>query len=627
MAFDPKKIADELLWLKANPQFEERPASITEFLGEEYLNIEKGVRPGIKAELIELFGDTTNPQRISRYRWAMFSGAIGIGKTTMASIILPYMSHWVLCLKDPQDFYDLLPGSRIALMQMSTSEDQAVETVFGDIKARIEHSKWFVENYPFDPKFTKQIRFSKDIWILPGNSQETTFEGYNILGGILDEADSHKQTKEKDYAEVGFDTINSRIESRYQDRGFLLVVGQMKKANGFAKKKYEELKKSSEAHTVLMTIWESIGWSKFLNPDGTRNSFWYDSKRKEIVRSELASMIGAEAKNLIEIPTVYRSNFENNPEKALRDLAGIPPAAGDPFISLTYKLDEAVSRWQIRNHNIGSPVTTDPVRPQFEKWFTALNSLKRAVHIDLAYSGAGDALGLAMGHVSEMVDLDSELKPYIVFDFLLRMKAPAGTQIMIQDIRRIIYDLKDELGFKIRTVSMDGFQSTDTMQQLRKKRYNVEYLSVDRSKLPYEDLRDAIYENRIEFPPYMTYLNKGSTELVQIAVKELMELEDNDKKVDHPASGSKDVADAMAGVVNSLMGDRVYRRGVGSNRQLTDDYSDDSSNSGKQDSGSEAKRLQDMLQGGLKTQVPPLINLGSGVDLSMPIPPRLMPGR
>jgi hypothetical protein len=31
---------------------------------------------------------------------------------------------------------------------------------------------------------------------------------------------------------------------------------------------------------------------------------------------------------LIEIPNVYRREFENNPEKALRDLAGIPPATG-----------------------------------------------------------------------------------------------------------------------------------------------------------------------------------------------------------------------------------------------------------------------------------------------------------
>ena len=117
--------------------------------------------------------------------------------TTIASIVLPYLAHWVLCLRNPQDFFNLLPGSRIAFMQMSTSGQQAKEVVFGDIKARIENAPWF-KNHPYDPKFKNQLRFKGDIWILPGDSGETTFEGYNICGGILDEADSHLVTEHKD---------------------------------------------------------------------------------------------------------------------------------------------------------------------------------------------------------------------------------------------------------------------------------------------------------------------------------------------------------------------------------------------------------------------------------------------
>src|SRR6478752_1826844 len=145
----------ELQWLQANPAFAEKPASIDEFLGPEYLNIAAGVRPGVRQALIDIFGDDANPSRIANVQYAMVTGAIGIGKTTFAGIALPYMVHWVLCLKDPQGFFGLLPGSRIAFMQMSTSEDQAREVIFGDIVARIRHSPWFVQNAPHDPKFTK----------------------------------------------------------------------------------------------------------------------------------------------------------------------------------------------------------------------------------------------------------------------------------------------------------------------------------------------------------------------------------------------------------------------------------------------------------------------------------------
>lgn len=563
---NPANILAELKWLKDNPEFEERPATIREFIGPQYLNIEGKVRPAIMAELEIIFGDKVDSEHIATVGKAMITGGIGIGKTTIASIVLPYLAHWVLCLKDPQEFFNLLPGSRIAFMQMSTSGQQAKEVIFGDIKARIEHSPWFSEKYPYDRNFKNQLRFPKEIWILPGDSSETTFEGYNILGGILDEADSHKVTQNKDYAEQGYTTINSRVESRFAtverngksySYGFIMVIGQMKSANGFAAKKYAEFKKDPDAYGVRMSIWESFGWDRYLNPDGSRDSFWYDAKRHDILTKELAQLRGSE--DVIEIPNAYRESFQNNPEKALRDLAGIPPITGSPFIALGYRVEACSQRWKERFGGFPSPVTPDG---QYESWFRAPDRLKRACHIDMAYSADGDALGLAMGHVPEMVKIEGELKPYIVIDYLLRLHAPAGREIFIGDVRRIIYNLRDELGFKITRVTMDGFQSTETRQQLERRRIETETVSVDKQTLPYEDLREAIYENRIDFPPYFIRLRPDDTEMTEILVKELTELVDNGNKVDHPDNGSKDVADAVAGVVFSLMGDRSYHRKV-----------------------------------------------------------------
>lgn len=577
---DASVLIAEFNFLKENPQFEQRPASIVEFLGPDYLNVADKVRPGIRKALIKIFGSGVSPFVISHARRAMLTGAIGIGKTTVASIVIPYMVHWVSCLKNPQDYFNFMDGSRIAFMLMSTSESQAKEVLFGDIKARINHSPWFQKNCMYDKEFKNQLRFPKDIWVLPGNSQETAFEGYNILGGILDEGDSHKKTKDKDYAEQGYDTIHSRIDSRFNDpetgdhRGLLLVIGQMKSANGFMSKKRKELEQDRNALVVSMTIWESVGWDKFTNEHGERDSFWYDKKRKQIVPNLVVEFV--KNPDLIEIPNSYKKNFLNNPEKALRDLAGIPPSSEQPFISLTDRIDECTERWEeshrMPDGTVPVPVGADPSHPTLGPSVVATDSLRRAMHIDVAISGEGDALGLAMGHVARLVEVDDELKPYIVFDFLLRIKAMPGTEIILGDVRKIIYELKDERGFKIRAVTMDGFQSTDTRQQLSKRRIAASYLSVDKELTPYYDLREAIYEHRIEFPPYLTYLNKGDAERVEIAKSELMQLSEANGKVDHPASGSKDVADAMAGVTYTLMGDRTYRRVA---RGARDGYGED----------------------------------------------------
>lgn len=551
------KIKAELRWLQRHPEFEEKPATMLEFLGDHYLNIESRVRDSLKTELVEIAGPDVNPSQPMQYALAIFTGAIGIGKTTIASIVLAYLTHWVLCLKDPQGFFDLLPGSRIAFMQMSTSEDQAKEVVFGDVKARINFSPWFQSKYPYDPNWKNQLRFPKDIWILPGDSAETTFEGYNILGGILDEADSHKQTKEKDYAEQGYETIANRMSSRFQTRGFVMIIGQMKSAAGFASKKYKEFSERDDAYACRMTIWESFG-EKFYRErnNGEYTTFWYDTKRKQIMPPVAALM---NSDSMIEIPTMYRKEFENNPEKALKDLAGIPPAVGDPFISLVYKIEGCRDRWLERHPGYTSPVTLSGA---IEDWFICQDAIKRVAHIDIAYSAEGDSMGIAMGHVHEVVEIEEEFKPYIVIDMIMRLHAPPGGEIFLGDMRRIIYLLRDERKFKIKRATLDGFQSQDTIQQFRKRRIESDILSVDRQLMPYHDLREAIYEERIEFPKLMVKYRVGDTEPTEVLVKELSELVDAGNKIEHPVNGSKDVADAVAGVTYNLMGERQFRRKV-----------------------------------------------------------------
>lgn len=488
--------------------------------------------------------------------------------TTYASIALPYALHWTLCLKNPQAFYGLMPGTRIAFMMMSTSAKQAREVLFGDIVGRIDASPWFNSKYATLSRTLSKYVFPKDLWIVPGDSRETTFEGYNLLMGIIDEIDSHMVTANKDYADVGYDAIESRIASRFlaEDisghRGLIICIGQMKKATGFAARKYKEFLYDKKASVVKMTIWESMGWNKY-EVDGIRQSFTYDIKRKTILPPAVARLITVDKDNFIEVPTAYLSAFMNNPEKALRDLAGIPPQTFDPFISLIDRIEVCSTKWTER-FNIDSPVNDNCTAPQFEDWFRANgDTRRRAIHIDMAWSGEGDALGIAMGYVSEMVDIEGDLKPYIIIDMLYRVKARPGTEIILSDVRLIVYEMQRR-GFKVQDVTMDGFNSKETQQSLLKRKLRTTYLSVDRSTLPYEDLRETIYDGRLEFPKYMTYLHAGATSRVEIALQELSQLRYVGKKVDHPEKGSKDIADCVAGVVTTLTGDRNYARGKSS---------------------------------------------------------------
>lgn len=541
-------------WLIDNPEFEERPPGIEDFLGPEYLNIRKNIRKRIFAELIEIFGTEFVPGQIARYSEALITGGIGIGKTTIASIVLSYMSCCTLCLKDPQDYYKLLPGSKIAFMMMSTKRTQALEVIFQDTKARIDNSKWFKSRYPRDDNYKNLIAFPKNIHIIPGDSLETTFEGYNILGGVMDEIDSHKLTLTKDYAESGYSTISARITSRFKNQGFLILIGQTKTEGGFAMRRMEEFSQREDTYAVKMAIWESLDPDNFCG-----QVFYYDTLRSQIIEADEFDRQGLVAgPHHIKIPVEYKKDFKNDPDKALRDLAGIPRKVEDPFIRNIDKIMSAFDRYEASHPLLVMPWNDRDGQlrtPALDPTLRCMDSLPRVGHIDIAYSpDTGDAAAVAIGHISEYVETDEGIKPYIIIDVVARILPPPGRQLEIQEIRDVVYQLSDR-GFRIKKITLDGFQSTDTIQQFRKRHIFSDLLSVDKKMLPYSDLRDAIYEERIEFPQVMGKQKRSEPKEYNILFKELTELSYpvTGEKIDHPPSGTKDCSDAVAGTVHNLM--------------------------------------------------------------------------
>jgi len=183
---------------------------------------------------------------------------------------------------------------------------------------------------------------------------------------------------------------------------------------------------------------------------------------------------------------------------------------------------------------------------------------RRFIHIDPGISG--NAAGFVMGHVShyeerkrvrvvQVIDVGtgekktvrepySETLPVIWIDLILRIVPPPGGEIILNDVRQLIYDLRG-LGFRIGLITKDTYQSKDMEQILIERGYRVEDLSVDTSIEPYSRLKMALYESRV----------KGYEHPTLIA--ELKGLEKNKKKnkIDHRTHGSKDVSDSLAGVI------------------------------------------------------------------------------
>jgi phage terminase large subunit-like protein len=91
-------------------------------------------------------------------------------------------------------------------------------------------------------------------------------------------------------------------------------------------------------------------------------------------------------------------------------------------------------------------------------------------------------------------------------------------------------------GFRIGMVTFDRWQSFDIQQELKSVGINADTLSV--GKKHYEDLAMLYYEQRVVMPH------------IDLLLEEMSELRIvNDRKVDHPRKGSKDLSDAVTGAV------------------------------------------------------------------------------
>jgi hypothetical protein len=136
-----------------------------------------------------------------------------------------------------------------------------------------------------------------------------------------------------------------------------------------------------------------------------------------------------------------------------------------------------------------------------------------------------------------------EMLPECSVELAVSIEPDAQNEIQIAEVRMWVKQLKDVFGYPIKIVTYDGFMGMESRQQWKKDGMRTGHVSVDRTSVPYKQLRDAISDTRIKL-----FQN-------DVLVSELFELEYDviKDKVDHPVNGSKDVADAICGAYSTLV--------------------------------------------------------------------------
>lgn len=526
----------------------EQPVDPATFLDDPYFtDANTSMWPALREEIIRACS--------GEYIEAVFTGAIGTGKTTAALHVLRYYLYRLMNIRDPHAAYGLDPASEIAFVMQSVTGGTAYTVDYMRFRRMLENSPWFTEHAPFERDRKATIQFKNSsvfVQPLPGNAEAAI--GENVFGGLIDEVNHMRviqgSTKKRDgevYDQMleNYRAIARRRESRFQRTGrvpgMLCLIGSANYAGQFTDRKKEERDRQLERDgKTSIYIFDKRPWE--IQPSDRFSTerfqvFLGDGTRKPRVIPASEAISEADKPFIMEVPEDYRNTFESDLPGAVKDVAGIALHGFSNFIANYAAIKKSFGS----RKNIFNPDWCDFDRQgaRIIKHEIPNPKAKRYIHVDLALSMDYAALSMAHCPGFTVIDRGGGMKdtvPRIVFDGCLTIRPAGGSQIPIYKIKKLVFVLQ-EMGYPIRWVSLDGFQSADFIQTMRRARFISGILSLDRKPDPYLLTRQLIVDGAVEGP---------ASELACKELRDLVWVSQN-TKVDHPVEGSKDLADTIAG--------------------------------------------------------------------------------
>ena len=521
------------------------------------------VFPYWELKLKEIFPSPTE----TRYNTIVFTGAIGLGKSTIAVICLLYMLYRLLCLKDPYLYYGMQPIDKISISLMNITLENAKGVALDKMNQMILASEWFMSHGKMSG--TSNLNFTPDKHIeLITASSNNQIIGRAIFANFTDEVNFGLTTdveRLKKKQKTLISQIDARMKSRFM-RGTYLptmnIIASSKNSEQSFLEDFINSKRINESKNTLIV--DEPQWVVDSRKDSPVR-FWVAVGNKFLANEvlpldaseSLVEEYRAKGYSMIHVPIGYRENFVENLDGALQDIAGIATASALKYIS--------GMRWnECINDTIQNPFTKEIIevgnakddKVQYSDFFdlskvpSDLKSRPLYIHLDMSVSG--DKTGIAGSWIKRKTaaasDDQSQSKSlFFRVAFAVSVKAPRGAQVSFEKNKNFIYWLRDN-GFNVKKITADTYQSAAVLQDLKAHGFDCDIQSVDRltgegkNKIcePYHYLKTTIYDGRIE-----VFKQHQLTEEI-VGLERL-----SDGHIDHTSEGinEKDVADALCGAI------------------------------------------------------------------------------
>ena len=328
-----------------------QPADPVEFIeSPEHCNLKEQCAQCIKDDFEKIF---VGPPLEWETGTVIIDGAIGCGKSYELSLMMAYVTHCLLCLRNPSDFLrrrgcQITEGSKLTIVNTSLNQRNARKVVFTNVSEKITRNRWFMTNYPPDERVRTELIFDpspesnaerlraiedgrifKNVCIFPGSSSAASVVGYDVFCGVIDEATLFQDEHGENKADAVFDALDQRIISRFKNMGLRIVAGSPMYIEDFLERKIREASVEPEEIERKTYAKRRTSWDRH-HPDWFELGlpvFHVHTETLEIVESPEA--YEPDGDRWVKVPKTpeYLGAFKKNPDGAMRNLAARALAA------------------------------------------------------------------------------------------------------------------------------------------------------------------------------------------------------------------------------------------------------------------------------------------------------------
>jgi hypothetical protein len=557
-------IDDDRSYLDFIKTLKQIPVSIEEFLvSDEFIGAtDLELWPEVRKAIVEVNRHWWKGLKHGAITQLLAGGATGTGKSEIAKITTAYSLYLLGCMRDPQKFWGIPTATSIMVPIFAAKPRVTKNILYLPLRAYIEQMPWFRNNMQFDKYIEAEMLFrDQNIRVVPVGADVDAVLGEALIGAIIDEINFMQvvENSRKIEARVGrsakydqavdiFNKVTRRKSGRFTRSGpsigVICAMSSTSHPGEFTEKREREVRDQALKYVYVYNKAQYMVKPSDLYSGETFQVCVHSDSAMTIELRD-ADELPPKFADVYDVPVEERDNFVRDPEGAVRDIIGRSLRSRNPLITRKAAIREAfelgvmgavpqiVELSNVELEFDGMPKVVaghycrDPSRPRY-------------VHIDLSY--IDDRCGIGMVRFDGMADMqratgEIERLPTFTVELAISIQPSPLHGLDLAEVRAWVSALRTDYGYPIKVVSYDGFQSLESRQQWKKHGMKTVLTSVDKTSEPYKAFREALYDGRAAIV---------SNDLLE---EELNGLEYDKKrdKVDHPVTGTKDIADAVTG--------------------------------------------------------------------------------